>query len=98
MSRFVHYTHVQVIYSEEPLCRYYHNHLREVIKMNSRSSKTEAHDMPPPGLNYARMDNYGGCSVDVGGVSIAFMRYAWPSRLYTFLMLCIGHSGCQVRH
>ncbi|EKM58908.1 uncharacterized protein PHACADRAFT_180963 [Phanerochaete carnosa HHB-10118-sp] len=60
---------------DEPLCRYYHNHLHDVIDMPRYNTQTDVEGDALLGLSCAKIGERGD-TVDVGGVSIAFMSGA----------------------
>lgn len=59
------------INADEPLCRYYHHYLREVIEKDNLHDNSGATTVP--GLSHAKI-GYGGDTVQVGGINVAFMR------------------------
>ncbi|GJE93528.1 ubiquitin-domain-containing protein [Phanerochaete sordida] len=59
------------INADEPLCRYYHHHLRDTIKLPANETRNRTSSDLSPGLSCARI---GTTNVEVGGVTMAFMR------------------------
>ncbi|GJE93529.1 ubiquitin-domain-containing protein [Phanerochaete sordida] len=61
------------INSDEPLCRYYHHHLRNVIKLESLAIEGEKDKADVLGLSHAKIGQNED-RVQVGDVTVAFMR------------------------